>query len=133
MDNISLVSSFFKMIFALAIVLGLLMGVMYLTKKFMQQASPTVDSQALINIISSRYLGPKNSIILVDVMDKVIVVGISQQQMTTLACIDDPLTVARIKAGKDKSAKTNFPTGKIAQYLSMLNLPGVKPKDRSSK
>ena len=82
MENISMVSAFLKMIFALAIVLGLLIGVMYFIKNFMQRTGPSADNHSIINILSSKYLGPKSSIILVEVMEQVIVVGISGQQMT---------------------------------------------------
>jgi flagellar protein FliO/FliZ len=133
MDNISYVSSFVKMIFALAIVLGLLFGVMYFVKRFMQQVAPVADNQALINIIASRYLGPKSSIILVEVMDQVIVVGISNQQMTTLACIDDPLAIAGIKAKRAKAPVMNSPVDKITKYISSLNLSPGRQKDKSPK
>ena len=133
MDNISYVSSFFKMIFALAIVLGLLFGVMYFVKRFMQKVAPAADNQALINIIASRYLGPKSSIILVEVMDQVIVVGISNQQMTTLACIDDPLAIAGIKAKRSKVPVVNSPVDKITQYISSLNLSSGRQKDKTPK
>jgi flagellar biosynthetic protein FliO len=133
MDTISLVSSFLKMIFALAIVLGLLFGVMYFVKRFMSQVAPASDNQALINILSSRYLGPKSSIILVEVMDHVIVVGISNQQMTTLACIDNPLAVAEIKAKRTSSPAMNSPANKIASYISSLNLSSGRQKDKNQK
>ena len=133
MDTVSYVSSFFKMIFALAIVLGLLFGVMYFVKRFMQQVAPAAENQALINIIASRYLGPKSSIILVEVMDQVIVVGISNQQMTTLACIDDPLTIAGIKAKRAHSPAMNSPVDKISKYISSLNLPSGRQKDKAPK
>ncbi len=133
MDTSSLVFNFIKMIGALAIVLGLLFGVMYFVKRFMQQVAPTADNHALINIISSRYLGPKSSIILVEVMDRLIVVGISNQQMTTLACIDDPLAIAKIKAKRANSPGMNSPVNKISQYLSSLNLSSGRQKDKSSK
>jgi flagellar protein FliO/FliZ len=121
------------MIFALAIVLGLLFGVMYFVKRFMQQVAPASDNQALINIIASRYLGPKSSIILVEVMDQVIVVGISNQQMTTLACIDDPLAIAGIKARRAKTPAMNSPVDKISKYISSLNLSSGRQKDKSPK
>jgi flagellar protein FliO/FliZ len=133
MDTISLVSSFLKMIFALAIVLGLLIGVMYFAKRFMQQTTPAKDSQALINIISSKYLGPKSSIVLVEVLDQIIVVGISNQQMTTLACIDDPLTLAKIQVRRSKSGPLDYPGSKMAKYISQLGFSGHKQRDNTGK
>ena len=133
METISLFSSFLKMIFALAIVLGLLIGGMYFVKRFLQQASPSANNQALINIISTKYLGPKSSIILVEVLDQIIVVGISGQQMTTLACIDDPDAVAKIKDKRINSPGINFPGNKLAKYMSMLSQSAGKKRDKSIK
>jgi flagellar protein FliO/FliZ len=133
MENISLVSSFLKMIFALAIVLGLLIGVMYFIKNFMQRSAPSSDHQALINILSSRYLGPKSSIILVEVMGQVIVVGISGQQMTPLARIDDPVSIAEIKSQQSTPKVSPFPGDKIARILSLANLSPGRKMDKSAK
>lgn len=133
MDTISLFSSFMKMVFALAIVLGLLIGVMYFVKKFMHQAGAATDNQELINIISSKYLGPKNSIVLVEVLDQIIVVGISNQQMTTLACIDDPLALAKIKTERTNVKNINFPGSKLAKYISQLSQSAGRQKDKSAK
>jgi flagellar biosynthetic protein FliO len=131
--EISLWSSFFKMIFALAVVLGLLVGVMYFMKNFMQRTSPSSENTNLINILSSRYLGPKSSIILVEVMEQVIVVGITGQQMTPLARIDDPLSIAKIKSQRTYSPTGSFPGEKIAQLLSLVNLSSGGKKDKSSQ
>jgi flagellar biogenesis protein FliO len=99
----------------------------------MQQTGPAPDNQTLINIISSKYLGPKSSIILVEIVDQVIVVGISGQQMTTLACIDDPLAVAKIKATRTNSPSINFPGSKLAKYMSLISQATGKQKDKSIK
>ena len=131
--EISLISSFLKMIFALAIVLGLLIGVMYFVKIFMQQTGPASDNQALINVISSKYLGPKNRIILVEVLDQLLVVGISNQQMTTLAAIDDPQAIAKIKTSMVNSKIVDFPGSKLAKYMSQLSLSPNKKKDKTGK
>jgi flagellar biosynthetic protein FliO len=133
MDTISLVSSFLKMIFALAIVLGLLIGVMYFVRRFMRETTPGKDNQALINIISSKYLGPKSSILLVEVLDQIIVVGISNQQMTTLACIDDPLSLAKIDAGRTKTGIIDFPGSKMAKYISQLGFSALRQRDKTGK
>lgn len=131
--EISLISSFLKMIFALAVVLGLLIGVMYFVKIFMQQTGPVSDNQALINVISSRYLGPKNRIILVEVLDQLLVVGISNQQMTTLAAIEDPQTIAKIKTSKVNPRIVDFPGSKLAKYMSQFSLSLNNKKDKTGK
>jgi len=133
MDTVSLLSSFLKMIFALAVVLGLLVGVMYFAKRFMQQSGPAADNQALINIVSSRYLGPKSRIVLVEVLDQIIVVGISNQQMTRLANIDDPQAMEKIKASRANSKTVDFAGSKLAQYMSALRISPKSQKDKNGK
>ncbi len=133
MENISLLSSFLKMIFALAIVLGILIGVMYFVKNFMNRSSVSTEGQNLINVLSSRYLGPKSSIILVEVMEQVIVVGISGQQMTPLARIDDPLTVAKMKARQSSASLSPFTGDTLSKLLSWANMPGNKKSGKSGK
>lgn len=130
--EISLIASFLKMIFALAVVLGLLIGLMYFVKTFMQQTSPATDGQ-VINVISSKYLGPKNRIILVEVLGQLLVVGISNQQMTTLATIDDPQAVMKIKTGIVNPGTIDFAGSKLAKYMSQLSLSLNKIKDKTGK
>lgn len=130
--EISLIASFLKMIFALAVVLGLLIGVMYFVKAFMQQTNSVSDGQ-LINIISSKYLGPKNRIILIEVLGQLLVVGISNQQMTTLSAIDDPQTIIKIKADMMNPRTVDFPGSKLAKYVSRISLSLSKIKDKTGK
>jgi flagellar protein FliO/FliZ len=97
MDSVAILPSFFKMIFALAIVLGLLVGAMYFFKRILPQTSVRMSDNSLINIIATRYLGPKSSIMLVEVLGKVIVIGISSNQMSHLETISEPEALERLK------------------------------------
>jgi flagellar protein FliO/FliZ len=131
--EISLISSFLKMIFALAVVLGLLIGVMYFVKMFMQQTGAVSDNQSLINVISSKYLGPKNRIVLIEVLDQLLVVGISNQQMTTLAAIEDPQAIAKVRSSQVNSKVVDFPGSRLAKYVSQFSLAPNKKKDKTEK
>ncbi len=133
MENVSLVSSFLRMIFALAIVLGVMIGAMYVLKVFMRRTSPVADSSSLIRVIASHYLGPKSRIILVEVPEQVIVVGLSGQQMTTLAHINDPLTIAKMKLHPPRDEAGGFSKDKIARLLSLTNLHSGAKKDVNGK
>jgi flagellar protein FliO/FliZ len=97
MDSTSILPSFFKMLFALAIVVGLLVGAAYFFKRFFPQTAVGTNDNSLINIMATRYLGPKSSIILVEVLGKVIVVGVSSNQMSHLATISEADALERVK------------------------------------
>ena len=97
MDSISFFWSFFKMLAALTIVIGLMIAALYVMKKyFMLSPSPT-NGSTLIHIIATRHLSPKNSIMLVEVLGQVMLVGVSNQQMSMLATINDPCAMEKIK------------------------------------
>lgn len=89
METVSFLPSLLKMLFALAIVLGMMVGAMYFIKKILHSAAPEMDRGTLIRILASRYLGPKNSILVVDVAGQIIVIGLSNQQMNVLTRIED--------------------------------------------
>jgi flagellar protein FliO/FliZ len=89
--------SFIKMLFALAIVLGLMMGAVYLVKRYVPQNPGGWKDKSIINIVASRYLGPKNSIMLVEILGKVIVIGVSSTQISHLATISEMEALDKLK------------------------------------
>jgi len=106
MDSISFFPSFLKMVSALAVVVGIMIAAMYFFKKIMHQTTSGVDDGSAIKIISARYLGPKSSIVLVDVLGHIIVIGISNHQMTLLTIISGPTSREKLKSireGKGQS------------------------------
>ena len=57
MDSISYIGSLFKMLFALAVVLGLMVGTVYLLKNILGRTRPGADTGEAIKIIAVRSLG----------------------------------------------------------------------------
>ncbi len=51
----------------------------------------------MIHILSTRYLGPKNSILLVDVLGQVMLLGVSTNQISALGTISDPKALENLK------------------------------------
>jgi len=96
MDS-SIFFSFLKMLFALAIVLGLMVGAAYLFKRALPRNSGALGDHAVIRVVATRYLGPRNSIMLVEVLGKAIVIGISPGQMSTLATITESEALERLE------------------------------------
>lgn len=94
----SLASAFWNMLAALAVVLLILILTMFVFQKLLKQKMPIKDDGAIINIISVRYLGPKNSLLLVDVLGKPILISISNQQVSYLTTLDDEVSIQKLKA-----------------------------------
>jgi flagellar biogenesis protein FliO len=84
MEQVSLAASLVKMLSALALVLGLLVGSAFLLKKLMGRTVESGAAGAAITILATKYLGPKNAIVLVDIVGHVVAVGVSPQQITPL-------------------------------------------------
>ena len=97
MNSVDIVWSFIKMISALAIILGLLIAAMYFFKRFMRHTGTGADQGELIQVVASRYLGPKSSVTLLDIAGQVVAVGITHNQMTPLMTITDPAALERIR------------------------------------
>jgi flagellar protein FliO/FliZ len=113
MDSLAFIGSFFKMLFSLAVVLGLLLGAMYFVRRMLQQTSTGASDNSAINVIANRYLGPKSSIMLVEILGKVIVVGISYNRMSHLATISEAEALERLKhIGRQEK---NLPS--LADYI----------------
>ena len=97
MDSVSFAWSFFKMLAALAIVIAMMIGTAYVLKKYFYRSPETINGNPMIDILSARYLGPKNSILLVDVLGQVILLGVSTTQISALGTISDPKALENLK------------------------------------
>jgi flagellar protein FliO/FliZ len=82
------VSSGLQMLMALGIVLGGLLGVFYLLKRYLKRDSGGAKGQ-LIRVIASQYIGIKKNIALVEVPGTILVVGISNDKISLLTKIED--------------------------------------------
>lgn len=85
------------MLVALAVVIALMIGSMYLLKKYFYQPSAAINGNSMIRIISTCHLSPKNSILLVDVLGQVMLLGVSNHQMSILGAITDPDAMENLK------------------------------------
>ena len=82
------VSSALQMLMGLGIVLGGLLGVFYLLKRYLKRDSGGVKGQ-LIRVIASQYIGIKKNIALVEVPGTILVLGISNDKISLLTKIED--------------------------------------------
>ena len=109
------------MISALAIILGLLIGAMYFFKRFMKQTGAGMDQGELIRIMATRYLGPKNSIVVLDIVGQIVAVGLSGNQITMLTTISDPAAIDRLKSFKDQGKPLTSFAEHLFNYKAKLN------------
>jgi len=100
MSTFDFVASLLKMVSALAVVLGVMLAVLWAVRKLMKKTGAGVDDGHAIRVLSTRYLGPKSSIMLVDVLGSVIVVGVTGSQISMLTTITDEESLERLKSSR---------------------------------
>lgn len=81
-------SSAFQMLTALGIVLGGLLVVFYLMKRYLKRDVGGPNGQ-LIRVIANQYIGVKKNITLVEVPGSILVIGVSNDKISLLTKIED--------------------------------------------
>jgi len=90
------ISTTLQMLTALAIVLGGLLVVFYLLKRFLRRDAGG-PGNPLIRVIASQYIGVKKNIALVEVPGTVLVLGVSNDNISLLTKIEDQSVVDAIR------------------------------------
>lgn len=88
-NEISFVKALVKGLGALFIILALIYGFVWILRFFMNKKSfgnPTSDQ---IRVLSTTYIAPKKSVALLQVYEKAILIGVSEDSMTTLTELDE--------------------------------------------
>jgi flagellar biosynthetic protein FliO len=133
MDSVSFFPSFLKMLAALTIVLGLMIGAMYVLKRFLLQATPGMDDGPTIRVLATRYLGPKNSIMLIDVLGQLIVIGLSNHQMSLLTTISDSRAAENLLSLQVNLKKSPAVREQLTKYKKILRVMTGQRKDSPEK
>ena len=90
------VSSAFQMLMALGIVLGGLLVIFYVVKRYLKRDGGGSNTQ-LIRVIASQYIGIKKNIALVKVPGTILVVGVSNDKISLLTKIQDKAIIESIQ------------------------------------
>jgi flagellar protein FliO/FliZ len=104
-----LIPSGLKMISMFALVLGLVFLIFFGFKKYVLKNTAFGGGNKLVNVLGTWFLGPKKNIALVEVAGEVLVLGMSQENITLLSSIIDEEKIEEIKnaSGKGKFSLGN--------------------------
>ncbi len=78
---------FFKMMLSVLLVGGLAVGALYLSKKLLPNIAKASGKE--IRVIETTYLGPRKALHLVEIGNQRLLVGSTNESITTLAHMDD--------------------------------------------
>ena len=135
---IELLPSSLKMISMLAVVLGIMFLLFFGFKKYVLKNTMFGGGEKLVNVLGSGFLGPKKNIVLVEVAGEVLVLGMSQDNISLLTNITDPEKIEEIKSkgGKGGSglnwnlgnrqpeearASAGMPAGQFSKYMKQFS------------
>lgn len=90
-------SSGFKMIMTLSLVLGLIFILFFGFKKYVLKNTIFGGSGRQVKVVSTNYLAPKKNISLVEIAGEILVLGISDQNISLLTKINDPQQIKELK------------------------------------
>lgn len=113
-DQPDFIATAIKMFSALLLVLGIFMGSFYLLRRVVKRDVGT-RGRNVIRIIDRSYIGVKKSVTLVDVAGKVLVLGVTDNQISLLTQIEDPDRIEQLKGSKVTGA-----SGSFSNHLSRL-------------
>jgi len=82
------IAAFVRMVAVLACVIGLLLVVAAALKKFSLLQRPLLGARRSIRILETAYLGPKQSLALIQAGRDVLLIGLTQQTITLLTKIE---------------------------------------------
>lgn len=92
----NMASSAFQMLTALGIVLGGLIIVFYLMKRYLKR-DVTGSKGQLIKVIANQYIGIKKNIALIQIPGTILVLGVSNDQISLLTKIEDTAIIEAIQ------------------------------------
>jgi flagellar biosynthetic protein FliO len=96
-NPVSLESSGFKMAMTLSMVLGLIFLLFFGFKKYVLKNTMFGGGGKLVQVLSTNFLAPKKNITLVEVAGEILVLGISDQNISLLTSIREPGRIKDIK------------------------------------
>jgi flagellar protein FliO/FliZ len=131
MSSWEFILSILKMLSALALVLGLMVVAMFFLRKFMSKTGGGVESDELVKIVSTRYLGPKSSIVILDVLGRVVVVGVTNQQISLLTEIDDRESLDRLKTLRGRRSQSPALKDQLTLYKRKLKALSFMGRDHA--
>lgn len=91
-----------------ALVLALMFLIFYIFKKYVLKNTIFGGNDKFVQVLGSGFLGPKKSIVMVEVAGEILLLGISNDNISLLMQIQDKEKIEEIKASKKEVNPGNF-------------------------
>jgi flagellar protein FliO/FliZ len=102
-----LLSTSLKMLSALGIVLGGMLVFFYFMKRYLKRDF-SGSKEKLVRVLASSYIGVKKNISLIEIPGSVLVVGITNDNITLLSKIEDKDILNKLKLSEEDRNQVSF-------------------------
>ncbi len=116
-----------KMFSSLALVLGVMFMVFYVFKKFVLKNGLMGGNTQTIKILGTGVLGPRKSVSLVEVAGEILVLGISNDNISLLSKIEDEEKIEEIKTAPNATISSAWKNVKKDKATPVASVPTKKP------
>jgi flagellar protein FliO/FliZ len=113
-----LISTAVKMLFALLVVLGAMFILFHFMKKMLQK-NVNGTKQKGIRVLANTYIGMKKNITMIEIPGSVLVLGVTNENITLLSRIDDVGLVQNIVNSDGDRTPSSF----VEHFKSFVNKP----------
>ena len=113
----SLMSIAFRAFFSLLLIIILIIAAVYFIKKFLYQNKGNQLINKSVNIIGIVTLTPKNSIYLVKIINQILVLGVTESNVSLLTSITDAEVINQLEDQKQSEHQNSVP---FKNYLDAI-------------
>ena len=99
-----------KTLLSLGAVLALMLGVLYAVRRYVQGSSRTSANRVEVELLGQKTLGPRRSVQVLKVLDRVLVIGISEQGMQALSEFSGEGALRELDARRQELEEARTPT-----------------------
>jgi len=131
-----------KTLASLGAVLGLMFALVLFMKRYLYGYQASSSSLVNVDVLGQRVIQPKRSVVVVKVLNKIFILGMTEEGMATLGEIEDPDILHWLDANmaETEAAKGGIGAGQLLQrqgksfgeYLAK-NIGFVRPKGRAAE
>ncbi len=125
-----------KTLASLVAVLGLMLGLVIVMKKYMFGFQAATSTLISVDVLGQRLIQPKRSIVVVKVLNKIFIVGMTEEGMTMLGEIEDAdilhwidTTIAEADSAPRFSSSKKDGDSAFVDYLGR-NIGMLRPRNR---
>ena len=105
--NPDLIATSLRMLTALAVILGVLLMALYFSKRLFRRDAGGPKGK-LIRVLASSYIGVKKNISLVQVPGAILVLGVTNDNISLLSTIEDQEVLDEFKRFRTENTPTSF-------------------------